>query len=87
MAFSPNGKLLATAYGDGTVRLWNAAAEQAVGAPLRADTGTASVTGIGFNSNGTLLATAYDDGTVRVWNPRAATLSALLFRLERTPLA
>ena len=70
VAFSPNGKLLATAYGDGTVMLWNAAAEQAVGTPLRVDTGAVSVTGITFSPNGTLLATAYDDGTVRLWNPR-----------------
>ena len=80
VAFSPNGKLLATAYGDGTVRLWNAAAEQAVGAPLRADTGTASVTGIAFSPNGTLLATAYDDGTVRVWNPRTRHAVGTPFR-------
>jgi len=70
VAFSPDGTLLATAYGDGTVRLWNAAAEHAVGAPLRADTGAVSVTGIAFSPDSTLLATAYDDGTVRLWNPR-----------------
>jgi transcriptional regulator with XRE-family HTH domain len=69
-AFSPGSKLLATAYGDGTVRLWNPATEQAVGAPLHAGTGTQSgATAVAFSPNGKLLATADADGTVRVWNP------------------
>ena len=36
VAFSPNGTLLATADGDGTVRLWNTATRRRVGAPLQA---------------------------------------------------
>ncbi len=70
VAFSPGGKLLATAEGDGTVRLWNPATEQAVGAPLRAGTSTISgVTAVAFSPDGRLLATADADGTLRVWNP------------------
>ena len=40
VAFSPDGKLLAAAYGDGYVRLWNPVTGQPVGAPLPADTGS-----------------------------------------------
>ena len=39
-AFSPDGKRLAAAYGDGYVRLWNPATGQAVGPPLPVDTGS-----------------------------------------------
>ena len=64
VAFSPDGKLLAAAYGDnGTVRLWNPATEQAVGAPfLPADTGIGTVEGetsVAFSPDGELLAAAY----------------------------
>ena len=43
MAFSLDGKLLAAAYGDGYVRLWNPATRQAVGVPLPATVGAAIV--------------------------------------------
>jgi len=67
VAFSRHGQLLASGYGDGTVRLWNPVTEQAVGAPLHA--GTGSVTGVAFSPGGTLLATGDADGTVQLWNP------------------
>ncbi len=68
VAFSPDGTLLATADGDGTVRLWNPATGRAAGAPLHAST-QHGVYGVAFSPDGKLLATADGDGTVRLWNP------------------
>ena len=70
MAFSPDGKLLASADRDGTIQLSNPVTGKPVGAPLRADTSDqGGVYGVAFSPHGKLLASADADGTVRLWNP------------------
>src|SRR5262249_28622262 len=65
VASSPDGKLLATAGSDGTVRLWNPVTRQAVGAPLQTWSGpSGGVSAVAFSPDGKLLASADTKGTV-----------------------
>jgi len=66
MAFSPDGKTLASGSLDNTVRLWNVGTHQQVGGPL---TGHSSqVWSVAFSPDGQTLASGSLDGTVRLWD-------------------
>src|SRR5262249_15271256 len=64
LAFSPDGRLLASAAYDRMVRLWDVPA----GSPVRDLAGHAEiVTSVTFSPDGRLLVSASEDRTVKVW--------------------
>src|SRR5262249_53091609 len=66
VAFSPDGTTLVSSSHDGTILLWDIAAGQPLGQPLRGH--TRSVTSVAFSRDGKTVASGSQDGSVRLWN-------------------
>ncbi len=65
MTTSPNGKIIATGWTDGKIRLWDDTTNTSLGS-FTGHTGW--VCSLSFSPDGKLLASGSDDGFVHVWN-------------------
>ncbi|NJN09560.1 MAG: hypothetical protein HC815_16875 [Richelia sp. RM1_1_1] len=72
--FSPDGKIIASASADNTVKLWNAKN----GALLRSLIGhTNSVWSVSFSPDGQIIASTASDGTIKLWNVNGTLIKTL----------
>jgi RNA polymerase sigma factor (sigma-70 family) len=77
-AFSPDGKTLATAQGDGAVNLWEVASGKLIVVIGGAESASSPVRAVRFSSDGQRVISAGSDRAVKLWDTRTGKNEASL---------
>ncbi|KAF7982955.1 hypothetical protein HWV62_25270 [Athelia sp. TMB] len=78
VAYSPDGKRIASASEDETIRVRDTETGEAVGAPFKGH--TAAIRSIAYSPSGRHIVSGSEDGTVRVWDSEAGEAVRLPFK-------
>ncbi|EUC59025.1 tyrosine kinase family catalytic domain protein [Rhizoctonia solani AG-3 Rhs1AP] len=70
VAFSPNGKSVASGSNDETIRIWDAKNPSPIGEPLRGHND--SIESVSYSPLGNTIASGSNDETIRLWDVNAA---------------
>ncbi|MEK6408133.1 MAG: caspase family protein [Acidobacteriota bacterium] len=80
LAFSPDGRMLASGGFDSTIKLWDLSS----GRELRTLAGHGgSIVAVDFSSDGRFVVSGSDDGSARLWNTQTGALVATMVSLNK----